>query len=339
MTTASEQKRFRFYLAPFQGITGSAYRMAFKNWFGGIDLYFAPFISGVTGNRVNPNKIRDLLPRCNDIETTIPQILTRDPSELVRIADELAELGYTAVNWNLGCPFAKVAHKGRGSGLLPFPDKIGEILASAIPKLKTGLSVKMRSGYYHHDELYRVVEVLNQYPLTEIILHPRTGVQEYKGEANPQVFAVCQTLTRHNLVYNGDVFSAEDFGRIGATIQPHAWMIGRGALHYPFLPALLKGEQHCEVTRRRQLQGFEQELYTQFSNHPWGREQVLGKMKAIWSYQVQVFDNPINVFRKIRKTRSADEYQEVVTEAILHQPLRPQPLAFRLSVGTGGSEG
>ena len=339
MTTASEQKRFRFYLAPFQGITGSAYRMAFKKWFGGIDLFFAPFIAGVTGNRVNPNKIKDLLPRVNDIDTTIPQVLTRDPKELILISNELADHGYTTVNWNLGCPFAKVAHKGRGSGLLPFPDIIARILESAIPKIKTGLSVKMRSGYHRHDEVYRVIEVLNQYPLNEIILHPRTGTQEYKGEANPQVFAACQTLTRHNLAYNGDVFSMEDFRRIGATIQPHAWMIGRGALHYPFLPALLKGEQPCEETRRRHLQGFDQELYTLFSNHPCGREQVLGKMKAIWSYQVQVFDNALNVFRKIRKTRSTDEYQDVVGEAIRYQPLRMRPLAFGQSMETGRGEG
>jgi tRNA-dihydrouridine synthase len=305
--------------------------MAFKNWFGGIDLYFAPFISGVTGKRVNPNKLKDLLPRVNDPGVTIPQVLTRDAAELVQIASELADLGYKTINWNLGCPFAKVADKCRGSGLLPFPDIIDGILESAIPKLKTGLSVKMRSGYQRHDEMYSVINVLNRFPLTEIILHPRTGIQEYKGKANPEIFDECQTLTHHKLIYNGDIFAMADFNRIGAIIQPHAWMIGRGALRYPFLPALLNGLQLDEDTRRKKLWGFEQALSASYMKHPQGREQVLGKMKAVWRYQVHVFGDSVNVFRKIRKTRSTDEYQDVIHEAIHHRPLRPHPLSFAQS--------
>ena len=37
-------------------------------------------------------------------------------------------LGYTELNWNLGCPYPMVAKRGMGSGGLQSPEKIDEIL-------------------------------------------------------------------------------------------------------------------------------------------------------------------------------------------------------------------
>ena len=48
---------------------------------------------------------------------------------------------------------------------------------------KTNLkfSVKMRLGWEDKNEWRPVLEILNQIPLEQITIHPRIGVQQYKG--------------------------------------------------------------------------------------------------------------------------------------------------------------
>jgi len=46
-----------------------------------------------------------------------------------------------------------VAKKERGSGLLPYPEKIVTLLEKIMPRLKIELSIKTRLGYYQTQEI------------------------------------------------------------------------------------------------------------------------------------------------------------------------------------------
>lgn len=316
------------YLAPFQGITDAAYRNAFRLFFGGVNKYYCPYIAGINGKRVNRSKIRDLDPAKNNLADTVPQVLSKDADEILTVAAQMEEWEYSELNWNLGCPFPRVAKKGRGSGMLVHPDKIREILERVIPALKIHFSIKLRSGYQAHEEIFKVLEAINEFPVHELILHPRTGTQIYRGSARPEVFAEVAGRTPIPLIYNGDLYSPEDYMRISKLCKPSGWMIGRGALRYPFLPSLLRGQEWSELSMRKAMEGFHEFVLEDALNRLQGRVHVLDRMKPVWAYLCHSFEDPLRVYRKVRKTHSVEDYHRATLEIIKSFPLRMSPEPF-----------
>ena len=227
-------------LAPMQGLTELIFRETYQQCFpGAFDCAISPFLSLTHGNLSQASvKVADV-----DVESNknsipvIPQILGHEPVEFVSLANRLFDLGHPVVNWNIGCPVRRVAAKHRGSGILPYPAEIQEILTFVVPRLKGVLSVKMRLGYNSPDECDAVIPILNQFPIKEIIVHPRIGRQQYGGQVNLDKFAEVVKMSVHKIVYNGDICTLGDYKKI-RTLFPDTRdvMIGRGALYNPLLP-------------------------------------------------------------------------------------------------------
>ena len=223
-------------LGPFQGITDAPFRNVFKKHFGGIDKYYTPFFTGIQKDHAKNMQVEEIDPRFNDVETLTPQILSTDAEEILRFASQCKELGYKEINLNMGCPFPRVANKKRGCGLLPYPEKIDAMLGTVFERIDLKFSIKCRLGYFSPDEIIPVIDIFNQYPLSELIIHPRIGKQLYKGEADVQRFAELMASIKAPLVYNGDIVSVESFERIREQVKPvNEFMLGRGLLANPFL--------------------------------------------------------------------------------------------------------
>lgn len=302
----------RLSLGPFQGITDAPFRNVFKQHFGGIDKFYTPFFTGIQKDHAKNLQVEEIDPACNDIETLTPQLLSTDAEEILRFASQCKALGYKEINLNMGCPFPRVANKKRGSGLLPYPEKIDAMLGRAFEQIDLKLSIKCRLGYLNPDEIYPVIEVFNRYPLSELIIHPRIGKQLYKGEADVKRFAELIPSIKAPLVYNGDIVSVDSFERIRQEVQPvNEFMLGRGLLANPFLAEEIKG-QPSSSNRAERLYAYVVDLYEDRLRHAGGSPKVLGRMKELWSYLMHSFDEPQDIWRKIKKINALKEYEETV---------------------------
>ena len=201
-------------LAPMQGLTELMFRKVYHTCFpGALDLAISPFLSLTHGNLADAwKKIDDVLPEANqDSIPVIPQILGKEPVEFVELANRLHEIGYSEVNWNIGCPMRRVTAKHRGSGILPYPDEVRSILDYIMPRLRPALSVKMRLGLHSPDEIFNLIPILNDYPLLNITIHPRTGKQQYSGQVDLDTFEQTLPLLKHQVIYNGDLCTVADW--------------------------------------------------------------------------------------------------------------------------------
>ena len=309
-------------LGPFQGITDAPFRNVFKSHFGGIDKFYTPFFTGIHKEEHAKNlQGEEIDPRCNDVETLTPQILSTNAEEILRFAKQCKELGYKEINLNMGCPFPRVANKKRGCGLLPYPDKVEAMLESVFEQIgEMKFSVKCRLGYFNPDEIDAIIPIFNRFPLSELIIHPRIGKQLYKGEADVERFKVLIPYINAPLVYNGDVFSVNNFERIHEAVRfdrlndrkpVNDFMLGRGILANPFLAEQIKnGGTGNDKTER--LHAYVLDLYEDRLRHAGGNPKVLGRMKELWSYLMNSFEEPQVVWRKIKKTNSLKEYEEAV---------------------------
>jgi len=279
----------------------------------------APFVPTVRGNRVRDYHIGDLL-RESEPARVIPQVIGSDSVGFLLLCRKFADMGFPSVNWNLGCPAPLITKKSRGCGLLPHKDIIERFLDSVVPKLPMPMSIKARLGLDKNDELYNLISTFNNYQLKELIIHPRTGSQSYGGTVDLDKFEECLQISKHTIVYNGDICSVDDFNRLANRFPTvENWMLGRGIVKKPFLLNELKravdGSETIisENEKTQAVRDFLNELLSENINrHHHHQANVLGKMKELWQYLGAGIDASGSLTEKILRCGTLAEYQKTV---------------------------
>jgi tRNA-dihydrouridine synthase len=312
------------YSSPLQGFTDFRFRNAFQTYFGGIDKYIAPYIRVNGKTEIKPASERDLLPANNSSLDLIPQIITKDADEFLFVAKYVQKLGYTELNWNLGCPYPMIAKKGMGSGLLSMPDKINEILNRVFAESDIHLSVKMRLGYENPQEIFQVLPVLERYHLANITIHPRIGKQLYKGEVDLNTFEECLGLSSHKIFYNGDITSVRGFREMKERFPAvNHWMIGRGLIADPFLPAMIKADNPVYPENKYEIfNSFHDALFCSYEEALSGQKHLLMKMYSFWELFIHSFPNSPKGLKKIKKAQSLSVYRNAVKQIIYNEVAR-----------------
>lgn len=305
-------------LAPFQGITDVVYRNVFKKHFRGIDKFYTPFFTGIQKDNSKSLRGEEINPEYNDVNTVVPQILSNKADEIIRFASQCKSMGYREFNLNMGCPFPRVANKTRGCGLMASPDSTIKMLTE-VCKHTDGIefSIKCRLGYYNDEEIYAFIDSFNSLNISEIIIHPRIGKQMYTGEASLDKFNALIPLINKPIIYNGDIFDIEKYNQIS---QFAPIMLGRGLITNPYLAEQIKNIDNQQDKKVR-LHNFVVDLYVNRLHHAGGSPKIIGSMKELWKYMMNIFDDPQNVWRKVKKVNHLDDYETAVETIFNEQNL------------------
>ncbi len=147
-----------------EGLTGYTFRNVHHRLYGGVSEYFTPFLTIRQTRKWKTREIKDIDPANNPGINIVPQLLTNNADNFIWAAQNLAAMGYTEVNLNLGCPSPTVVTKHKGAGFLAEPDaldiffeKIFEALSDEI-----SISVKTRLGLTDASEMTRLLEIFNK---------------------------------------------------------------------------------------------------------------------------------------------------------------------------------
>ncbi len=308
-------KNHHLLFAPFKGLTDRIYRNALARNFGGFDQMYAPFISGFGGKRINPSKLSDVVPIEGNLPRMVPQFISTDANEIILLGKTLQQYGYEHINWNLGCPFSRIAIKKRGCGILPYPDELYKILDEVFKVFPIKLSIKTRLGYFEPTEIYNVLGVLNQFPLELLIIHPRTGTQLYSGDVNLLGFGECIEKSTNKIAYNGDIYHAKQLHFLQKRFPSvNHWMLGRGALLNPALAMEISNQPVDQKARK--LKEFLDEILEENLKASKNPYRVVGYMKAVWFYLSGSFENPQVVFNSIKKAVDLETYIKFAEEAL-----------------------
>lgn len=305
------------FLAPIQGMTIAYYRNLFAKIIGGIDVYYAPFIATADMDKVNPILLKDILVENNDSGVkVIPQILSNNGTEFKLFSDVIADMGYKEINWNIGCPFPMVTRKKRGSGILPYPDMVRDVLDIVCANSYT-ITVKMRLGLNNAEEGMKIIEVLNDYPLGGVIIHARTGKQMYTGNVDLSWFESLASACKHEITYNGDIFTYNDFLLISSRFPNiNNFMLGRGALSDPFLPSTIKGKIFPIDSKMCMLKEFHDAIFSYYKNILSGERHLCDKMKEFWRYLSAHTDRDGKLLKKIKKCHNSTDYLEAANQIL-----------------------
>lgn len=305
----------KFYLAPLEGVTGYIYRNAYYDIFGGFDKYFAPFISPSQNRKLAGKEIRDILPENNENVKLIPQVLASNPKYFIRGVKQIEEMGYDEINFNAGCPSGTVVTKGKGAGFLKDTEQMDRFFEEVFDNVDVKLSVKTRIGMETSDNFEKIMEVYNRYPFHEVIIHPRTREQMYKGCADIEAFRKAEEISKNRLCYNGDIFTTEDYHRIICKELGEknitAVMLGRGIIGNPNLLNEIKNDCGRDYER---IKKFHDRLYHDYKEIIHGDIHIIYKMREIWNYLSESFPDSHKCLKMIRKASNLYKYDMAVEE-------------------------
>ena len=330
----------QIYSAPLEGITGFAYRNAHRAHFTGIEKYYTPFLAPNYTHHLKTREREDIAPANNIGIPLVPQILTNRPGDFLWAAGQIYDLGYREINLNLGCPMPTVVKKHRGSGQLGNLDELDRFLNEICEGmdrqfgLETGgsdcsrlqnpdkpgqengdqgklrFSVKTRIGLDDADDAAALLELYNRYPLSELIVHPRTQKDLYGGKPDLETFAMFLEECRHPVVYNGDIFSVQDFVRIRDRFPDcERVMLGRGLIADPALARETGGGARLE---KEELRKFHDAVFEALRETLPGQAPLIGKMKELWFYMGRNFEGADRYLKDIRKAKDLVRYRAAV---------------------------
>lgn len=342
----------KYYFAPLEGITGYRFRQAHHRFFPGMDAYYTPFVVATYTKKLKSREKLDILPENNAGVPTIPQILTNQAGEFLHCAQSFADLGYSEVNINLGCPVGTVTAKGKGSGMLRTPeimDRFLDAVYNGAEKISVDssdghlaslkVSVKTRLGWEKPEEFAQLLAVYERYPLSELIVHARTRQELYRGK--PELDAFRKAYFRQEasappgasghppltLCYNGDIRTSDDIRFLEQEFPGLSRvMIGRGLLSDPALVTRIVTGQ---VPDARHLRAFHDELYASYDEQFHDDRIRINCMKEVWSFLGESFCDNGRYVKGIHKAKNRIEYEAAVR--MLFANCRLQPLSNGLA--------
>ncbi len=335
-----------YYFAPLEGITGYRFRRAHHTFFPGMDAYYTPFVVATYTKKLKSREKLDVLPENNAGVPTVPQILTNQAGEFLHCAQAFADLGYSEVNVNLGCPVGTVTAKGKGSGMLRTPeimDRFLDAIYNGAEKISVccangqrsslKISVKTRLGWEDPEEFSQLLTVYKRYPLSALIIHARTRQELYRGKPELEAFRVAfarqtaslsDSATSHpplTLCYNGDIRTGEDIQFLENEFPglSHV-MIGRGLLSDPALVSRIVTGQEPDT---KLIRAFHDELYASYDEQFHDDRIRINCMKELWTFLGESFCDNGRYVKGIHKAKNRVEYEAAVRMLFANCGLQP----------------
>ena len=295
--------------APMEGLTSYIHRQLHHDLFPGVDRYYTPFLSPTAAHVFTPREQAEIAPENNRGICLVPQILTKEPGDFLWAAEKLQDMGYEEVNLNLGCPSGTVTAKGKGAGMLRDPEALDWFLEQIFEKAAVKISVKTRLGVTSPEEFPALLEVFNRYPIAELIIHPRVREDYYKGKVRMEAFAYGLKESKNPVCYNGNLTTAKEVRDFSAAYpQVKTLMLGRGLIADPAFAGKAKGGEPAD---RETLREFHDRLFVAYCDAYGGPRNALFRMKEVWLYQKCLFRDSEKLWKKLRKTTSLAEYQDI----------------------------
>ncbi len=309
--------------APMEGLTGRVFRQAMMRHFPGNLRFYSPFISPTSSADLKSTEMKDVQPEENVGQDLVPQILSNHADEFLFTVEKLQKLGYTEVNLNLGCPSGTVTARGRGSGFLKRQEELKRFLDEIYAKSPLPISIKTRVGFSEESEFPALVELYNQYPVTELIIHPRVREDFYKGRVRLDAFAHAAEHAKAPLTFNGDIFTPGDLRALQERFPSlDSFMLGRGLVANPALARTLSGGA---ALTKEELYAFQQTIFDSFRALGWNDKVVIYHMKEYWHYMSALFPDAAKYRKRIGKAQDMSGYRMAVESLFREQELREDP--------------
>ncbi len=175
----------------------------------------------------------------------ILQLGGSDPKALTECAKIAEQLGYDAININVGCPSDRVQNGRFGACLMAEPELVGECVQSMQKAVSVPITVKSRIGIDDQDSyefLHNFIDVVGQAGCEHFIVHARkawlSGLSPKQNREIPpldysRVYQVKKDFNHLDISINGGITSLEQ--SVEHLKHIDGVMIGREVYQNPYM--------------------------------------------------------------------------------------------------------
>jgi tRNA-dihydrouridine synthase len=277
------------------------------------DVFFTEFTN--TNSWCSPrgkHSTRGRLTFTPDEQPIVAHIWGNVPEYYAEMSRGMAELGFSGIDINMGCPAPNVAPKGSGSGLINTPENAAAIIAAA----KVGglpVSVKTRLGYTRVDEWEGWLTHLLRQDIANLTIHLRTRKEMSKVPAHYEliddIVALRDRIAPETLLtINGDIRDREHgLELIAEHPGVNGVMIGRGVFHNPFAFAL----ETRPYTREELVALLERQLDL-FDQYEADMRKPFETLKRFFKIYIRDFDGASELRDALMHTKNTGEVRELL---------------------------
>lgn len=311
------QKLPFFSLAPMEAVTDVVFRHVVSKA-ARPDVYYTEFTN--SSSFASPKGIHSTRGRLTftpDEQPIIAQIWGSRPADIKFMCEKLPELGYRAIDINMGCPDKAVIKSGGGSDLIRNPDLAKEIIESA----KAGglpVSVKTRLGFSRVEEWHDWLKFLLEQKIEVLTIHLRTKKEMSKVPAHfeliPEILKLRDEIAPDTLIQiNGDIKSrAQGLELWQKYPKIDGIMIGRGIFENPFCFEKNPPETVRTSSDYLNLLELQLDLFEKYSRELEKRR--FEPLKRFFKIYVREFAGASDLRAKLMETKTVDEVREILKD-------------------------
>jgi len=305
-------------LAPLQGVTNRALRACFIDRVRP-DTVFTEFMQARNqGPKALSAADRREAGAVHGNVPLVAQLIGHRPEVLVLAAQTAQAAGARHLNFNLGCPFGRHTTGLSGGALLSRPDLLPEIVFALRAAISGSLSIKLRAGYDDLEQIFSLLPLFAAAQVDFLVLHPRTVVQKYGGNADHTITARVVKETPLPVIANGDIVSAAQGKEILQTTKAAGLMLGRGAIADPRLFSRLRGlapERPNTGELQQDFVDYLGDLLTRYEPLFCGEQQILAKLKEVPAFVTDPRLLPLA--QQLRRARTLQDFRALLSFCVV----------------------
>lgn len=309
-----------FVLAPMEDVTDVVFRHVIAKA-GRPDVFFTEFTNSESYCHAEGKKsLRGRLTFTENEKPIVAHIWGDNPEYFRAMSIGMAEMGFSGIDINMGCPAPNVFKHGRGAGLILRPEVAADIIQAA----KAGglpVSVKTRLGHAKVEEWTAWITHLLQQDIANLSIHLRTKVEMSKREAHWELIGDIKKLRDEIapstlITINGDIPNYEVGMELVEKYGIDGVMIGRGVFHNPY--AFSKDSRQRSPKEHLDLFRYHLDLFDQFTEKEHGLSKPLHRFFKIY---LREFSGANDLRTRLMDTKNTQDVRNILDHFEKENPL------------------
>lgn len=310
-----------FILAPMEAVTDIVFRHVISAA-SRPDIFFTEFVNASSFcSQKGTASTRGRLMFDGDEQPIVAQIWGNRPNEFAIMCPQLAKMGFSGIDINMGCPDKSVVKNGSGSALIRTPEIAGKLITAA-KTCNLPISVKTRLSDVDIAKWRQWIEFLLHQDIVNLTIHLRTRAEMSKVSAHfeliPEILKMRDEIAPRTLItINGDIrdhqHGIELFNQYGID----GIMIGRGVFNNPFAFEI-KGREHSRA-ELIQLLNLHLDLHDKYSLQGLSLQSVpkvgpwkFNPLKRFFKVYIRDFPGASEMRDKLMHTKSTTEARDII---------------------------